>query len=308
MQGLFSEASLQQLLTGCPGAIAERCVWRIAEALPCLAAARHLLLSRMQLLASGQLLPEGLDAAAAAAAAVFGAGNAAGAAGSSAALAAAAADAAAVLACLAAGTTGTKAAAMLCAALGLEWPGCNSTSKPAATAPAAAEAEAAANGDVDSIRCRSCGQSEPEDCLLLCDGCDAGFHTSCLLPQLSCVPEGDWFCPGCCTEVKECSLSRGAAVACMSLLLLSDSGRQLLSRQGLLQRAMPLVQQEAAAAAAAAQTAIRRAAGAGQADEAVQGVVAALRLGALHARAGMHVLAGGIEGQPATLAEGGCAY
>ncbi|WIA12344.1 hypothetical protein OEZ85_012395 [Tetradesmus obliquus] len=164
--------------------------------------------------------------------------------------------------------------------------------------------EAAANGDVDSIRCRSCGQSEPEDCLLLCDGCDAGFHTSCLLPQLSCVPEGDWFCPGCCTEVKECSLSRGAAVACMSLLLLSDSGRQLLSRQGLLQRAMPLVQQEAAAAAAAAQTAIRRAAGAGQADEAVQGVVAVLRLGALHARAGMHVLAGGIEGQPATLAEG----
>jgi hypothetical protein len=93
----------------------------------------------------------------------------------------------------------------------------------------------------------------------------------------------------------------------VSLLLLSDSGRQLLARQGLLQRAMPLVQQEAAAAAAAAQTALRSAAAAGQAGDAVQELVAALRLGALHARAGMHVLAGSIEGEPAALTEGGCA-
>ncbi|KAF6261308.1 condensin II non structural maintenance of chromosomes subunit-domain-containing protein [Scenedesmus sp. NREL 46B-D3] len=299
VHGLFSESSLQQLLAACPGAAAERCVWRVAEALPCLAAARQLLLSRMQLLGSGQLLPEGLDAAAAAAAAVFGAGSAAGS------QAGMAADAAAVLACLAAGTTGPKAAAMLCAALGLEWPGCNSTSKPAGTAAAAADAVTAGSGDVESIRCRCCGQSEPEDCLLLCDGCDAGYHTSCLVPQLSCVPEGDWFCPGCCSDVKACSLGRGAAVACISWLLLSDSGRQLLATQGLLQRALPLVQQEAAAAAATVQAAFGSVAAAGQGDEAVvDGLVAALRLAALHARAGMHVLAASIEEQPAALAEG----
>jgi hypothetical protein len=250
----------------------------------------------MQLLSTGQLLPDGLDAAAAAAAAVFGVSSAAGS------QAGMAADAAAVLACLAAGTTGPKAGAMLCAALGLEWPGCNSTCKPAATAAAAADAVAA--GDVDSICCRSCGQSEPEDCLLLCDGCDAGFHTSCLVPQLACVPEGDWFCPGCCNDIKACSLSSGAAVACVSLLLLSDSGRQLLARQGLLQHALPLVQQEAAAAAAAAQAASASAAAEGQGDEAFSKFVSALRLGALHVRAGMHALAASIEEQPVALAEG----
>jgi hypothetical protein len=118
------------------------------------------------------------------------------------------------------------------------------------------------------------------------------------------VPEGDWFCPGCCSDIKACSLSSGAAVACVSLLLLSDSGRQLLGRQGLLQHALPLVQQEAAAAAAAAQAALASAAEEGQADEAVSKLVAGLRLGALHVRAGMHALAASIEEQPAALAEG----
>jgi hypothetical protein len=194
---------------------------------------------------------------------------------------------------------------MLSAALGLQWPGCDSTSKPAATAPAVADAAAVAAGDVDSICCRSCGQSEPEDCLLLCDGCDAGFHTSCLVPQLTCVPDGDWFCPGCCADIKACSLSKAAAVACVSLLLLSDSGRQLLARQELLQRALPLVQQEAVAAAEAARAAMQSAAEAGEVDEdAVGELVAALRLGTLHARAGMHVLASRIEDQPSALAQG----
>eukprot|EP00951_Prasinocladus_malaysianus_P022989 scaffold194176_cov34-Prasinocladus_malaysianus.AAC.1 len=33
--------------------------------------------------------------------------------------------------------------------------------------------------------------------MLLCDGCDKGFHTFCLKPALQCIPEGDWFCGGC---------------------------------------------------------------------------------------------------------------
>ena len=32
--------------------------------------------------------------------------------------------------------------------------------------------------------CQVCGRSDDEDCLLLCDGCDKGYHTMCLTPPL----------------------------------------------------------------------------------------------------------------------------
>jgi len=36
--------------------------------------------------------------------------------------------------------------------------------------------------------------------MLLCDGCDRGFHLKCLKPALKAVPEGTWFCPTCSTQ------------------------------------------------------------------------------------------------------------
>ena len=33
--------------------------------------------------------------------------------------------------------------------------------------------------------------------MLLCDNCDDGYHTFCLDPPLTEVPEGHWLCPGC---------------------------------------------------------------------------------------------------------------
>ena len=36
-----------------------------------------------------------------------------------------------------------------------------------------------------------------DDEMLLCDGCDRGFHMSCLTPPLKNVPVGDWFCKDC---------------------------------------------------------------------------------------------------------------
>ena len=33
--------------------------------------------------------------------------------------------------------------------------------------------------------------------ILLCDKCDAGFHTACLRPPLMIIPDGDWYCPTC---------------------------------------------------------------------------------------------------------------
>lgn len=32
---------------------------------------------------------------------------------------------------------------------------------------------------------------------MLCDRCDTGWHTHCLQPPLSKVPEDDRFCPNC---------------------------------------------------------------------------------------------------------------
>jgi hypothetical protein len=33
--------------------------------------------------------------------------------------------------------------------------------------------------------------------MLLCDDCDAGWHTFCLDPPLAAVPDEDWYCPSC---------------------------------------------------------------------------------------------------------------
>ena len=45
--------------------------------------------------------------------------------------------------------------------------------------------------------CERCGCGDREDSLLLCDGCDLGYHMDCLVPSLSRVPRGRWFCPTC---------------------------------------------------------------------------------------------------------------
>ncbi|XP_062973145.1 PHD and RING finger domain-containing protein 1 isoform X2 [Elgaria multicarinata webbii] len=49
----------------------------------------------------------------------------------------------------------------------------------------------------DPTFCAVCGRSDREDRLLLCDGCDAGYHMECLNPPLSEVPVDEWFCPPC---------------------------------------------------------------------------------------------------------------
>ncbi|XP_074227413.1 PHD and RING finger domain-containing protein 1 isoform X1 [Camelus bactrianus] len=49
----------------------------------------------------------------------------------------------------------------------------------------------------DPTFCEVCGRSDREDRLLLCDGCDAGYHMECLDPPLQEVPVNEWFCPEC---------------------------------------------------------------------------------------------------------------
>ncbi|KAG9475593.1 PHD and RING finger domain-containing protein 1 isoform X2 [Eleutherodactylus coqui] len=49
----------------------------------------------------------------------------------------------------------------------------------------------------DPTNCEVCGRSDREDRLLLCDGCDAGYHMECLTPPLNAIPVDEWFCPEC---------------------------------------------------------------------------------------------------------------
>lgn len=43
-----------------------------------------------------------------------------------------------------------------------------------------------------SQNCQFCQSGESEDKLLLCDGCDRGYHTYCFKPKMEKIPEGDW--------------------------------------------------------------------------------------------------------------------
>jgi len=45
--------------------------------------------------------------------------------------------------------------------------------------------------------CQFCHGGENESALLLCDGCDKGFHTYCFKPPITKIPEGDWYCYEC---------------------------------------------------------------------------------------------------------------
>jgi len=49
----------------------------------------------------------------------------------------------------------------------------------------------------DDLTCQICQRSDNEDCMLLCDGCDQGFHTTCLTPALLKIPQGEWHCHEC---------------------------------------------------------------------------------------------------------------
>ena len=55
--------------------------------------------------------------------------------------------------------------------------------------------------------CQLCHLGDNESSLLLCDGCDKGYHTYCFKPVLTNVPEGDWYCYECinkATGAKHC--------------------------------------------------------------------------------------------------------
>jgi hypothetical protein len=59
-----------------------------------------------------------------------------------------------------------------------------------------------ARGDVDH-GCQVCHLTTGCSTMLLCDGCDEGWHMACLDPPLLATPVGDWFCPRCSQDVQD---------------------------------------------------------------------------------------------------------
>ncbi|KAL8171228.1 hypothetical protein V2J09_023032 [Rumex salicifolius] len=55
--------------------------------------------------------------------------------------------------------------------------------------------------------CKVCGIDKDDDSVLLCDKCDAEYHTYCLNPPLARIPEGNWYCPSCVSGGKSASKS-----------------------------------------------------------------------------------------------------
>ena len=57
------------------------------------------------------------------------------------------------------------------------------------------DSDDADDSDDDLIVCGVCGGGGDAASLLLCDGpCGCGFHMACLVPALTEIPPGDWYC------------------------------------------------------------------------------------------------------------------
>jgi hypothetical protein len=65
-----------------------------------------------------------------------------------------------------------------------------------------AEDEEPQDGDEDDDNdddelCVVCSSGADSARMLLCDGCDDGYHLRCLKPKMDRIPTGSWFCPTC---------------------------------------------------------------------------------------------------------------
>lgn len=57
--------------------------------------------------------------------------------------------------------------------------------------------------------CETCGRGDDGVHMLLCDGCEAGYHIYCLDPPLSAVPKIDWYCSRCLVGTGEFGFEEG---------------------------------------------------------------------------------------------------
>ncbi|GLC46902.1 hypothetical protein PLESTB_001282200 [Pleodorina starrii] len=65
----------------------------------------------------------------------------------------------------------------------------------------------------EDTMCAKCGGGERPHTILLCDGCDDGYHMACLEPPLKAIPKGDWHCPKCVAAKAAKAKGSGKAAA-----------------------------------------------------------------------------------------------
>ncbi|KAK9460823.1 PLU-1-like protein-domain-containing protein [Lipomyces oligophaga] len=57
--------------------------------------------------------------------------------------------------------------------------------------------------------CEVCGRGDDAASMLLCDGCDNGYHMACLKPQLKSLPDYDWYCDKCLVGTADYGFEEG---------------------------------------------------------------------------------------------------
>jgi rhodanese-related sulfurtransferase len=72
------------------------------------------------------------------------------------------------------------------------------------------EEEDADENDDDDELCVVCSSGADSARMLLCDGCDDGYHLDCLSPKMERIPSGLWFCPTCSGARKDCTACNGS--------------------------------------------------------------------------------------------------
>ncbi|RPA87112.1 PLU-1-domain-containing protein [Ascobolus immersus RN42] len=58
-------------------------------------------------------------------------------------------------------------------------------------------------------KCEACGKGDDGPNMLLCDGCDYGYHTYCLTPPIKSIPDRDWYCNRCLVGTGEFGFEDG---------------------------------------------------------------------------------------------------
>ncbi|CAG7923181.1 unnamed protein product [Penicillium olsonii] len=58
-------------------------------------------------------------------------------------------------------------------------------------------------------KCETCGKSDNQESILVCDGCELGYHTTCLDPSTTTPSEHDWHCPKCLVGTGEFGFEDG---------------------------------------------------------------------------------------------------
>ncbi|KAG0261774.1 hypothetical protein BG011_000676 [Mortierella polycephala] len=72
------------------------------------------------------------------------------------------------------------------------------------------------NLDVSKAICELCHAGGHLDKMLICDGCELGHHTFCLVPPLQHVPKSDWYCPKCLIAGEDFGFEEGEEYALSS--------------------------------------------------------------------------------------------